>query len=453
MENVSRRSFVSLAAAAGAAGLTAVGAAAAPTEAQAAYDSAYDTADMYEEWTNAELDAMILNQTMVTEDYVTPSGKVIPAVYINLRNKLNRIGNGLGSDIEGNEGAWDYVMFNFSEQDAAYMLEMPLYKTFSAMDYAAVSGRSIDECKAILEDIGGRGLITTRVRAGVPYYHLITMEPGIWERNIDRWQEDGYVSGHHNSVGADMPEIFNETSIPQLMVLPVSADIVDGELLPYTSWEAAIRQQEVICVIPCACRVASEKMGTREPDCDANHGTETCIFMGDEGQYMIDRGAGRQLTQDECIELVKHNIDKGLVPEIVWTKTSNIMCQCCGDSCGVIGKSGGYLAYDCKGEIMKHCSCYTLSYDAETCIGCGACIDRCTMNAISIDESDAMVMDHHCIRCGQCAYICPVGARKLVPLPEDQIQAPDDDWLSKELRKARDRMARGFMYDFTGAEA
>ena len=123
---------------------------------------------------------------MVTEDYVTPSGKTIPAVYINLRNKLNRIGAGMGSAIEENEHAWDFVMLLFSEDDAQHLLEMPMYKTFSAVDYAAASGRDLEECKEILADMGDRGLITIRVRAGVPYYELMTMEPGIWERNIHR---------------------------------------------------------------------------------------------------------------------------------------------------------------------------------------------------------------------------------------------------------------------------
>ena len=77
--------------------------------------------------TNAQLDAMILDQKMVTEDYVTPSGKTIPAVYINLRNKLNRIGAGMGSAIEENEHAWDFVMLLFSEDDAQHLLEMPMY--------------------------------------------------------------------------------------------------------------------------------------------------------------------------------------------------------------------------------------------------------------------------------------------------------------------------------------
>lgn len=399
---------------------------------------------------NAELDAMILNQTLVTEDYTTPSGTVIPAVYINLRNKLNRIGAGMGSDIDDNEHAWDFVMLLFSEDDAQHLLEMPMYKTFSAVDYAAVSGRDVEECKEILADMGDRGLITTRVRAGVPYYELMTMEPGIWERNIHRIDDPEYVNAHHNACGTDMNIGFNETPVPQLMVFPCSPDVVEGDMVPYTSWEDAIRLQEDICIIPCACRRAADTLGTRDPDCAERFGSDTCIFMGDPGRYMIDHGYGRQVTSEECIAEVKANVDKGLVPEMIWTKTQEIMCQCCLCDCGIMG---AYHAYGCEGEIMDYCSPYNLKYETDKCIQCGACVERCPMGAITIGDDGYCVMDRQCIRCGQCAYICPADARHLVAKPLDEIRMPDDDWKSKELSKARRRMLQGLIHDFTGNEA
>lgn len=404
-------------------------------------------ADMETQYTDAQLDAMILDQTMATEDYVTPGGKTIPAVYINLRNRLNRIGAGMGSDVEDSETAWDFPMLLFSEDDAAHLLEMPMYKVFSAVDYAMASGRPVDECAEILADMGDRGLIQMRWREGVNYYELMTMEPGIWERNIQRIDSAEYVNAHHGSVGTDMNVGFNETPTPQLMVLPCSPDVVEGEMLPYTSWEDAIRLQKTIAVIPCACRRAADTLGTRDPDCAERFGTETCIFMGEPGRFMIDHGYGRQLTADECVEFVKENVDKGLVPEIIWTKTQEIMCQCCLCDCGVMG---AYHAYGCEGEVMQYCSNYLLKYDKDACTKCGKCIERCPMGAISWGDDGFCEMDHQCIRCGQCAYICPQEARKLVGKPADQVVEPPDDWHTKELGKARRRMVQGLIHDFTG---
>lgn len=400
-------------------------------------------------YTNAQLDVLLLNQTMVEDDYTTPGGKTIPAVYINLRNRLNRIGTGMGSDIDDNENAWDFLMLLFSEDDAQHLLEMPMYKTFNALDYHNASGRDLEECKQILASMGDRGLISTRIRAGVPFYELMTMEPGIWERNIYRIDDPEYVNAHHHACGTDMNIAFNETPCPQLMVLPCSEDVVEGDMVPYTSWEDAIRMQEEICVIPCACRRAADTLGTRDPDCAERFGTETCIFMGDYGHYMIEHGYGRQLTAEECIAEVKANVEKGLVPEILWTKTQDIMCQCCLCDCGVMG---AYHAYGCEGEVMDYVSPYNLKYDAETCIGCGTCVDRCPMGAITLGDDGVCAMDRQCIRCGQCAYICPVDARKLVAKPLDEIRMPDDDWRTKELTKGRRRILQGLIHDFVPAE-
>jgi ferredoxin len=43
----------------------------------------------------------------------------------------------------------------------------------------------------------------------------------------------------------------------------------------------------------------------------------------------------------------------------------------------------------------------------ELCIGCGACIDVCPEEAISMNEEDIAHIDPEtCERCGLCASIC-----------------------------------------------
>lgn len=49
--------------------------------------------------------------------------------------------------------------------------------------------------------------------------------------------------------------------------------------------------------------------------------------------------------------------------------------------------------------------------DKDTCIGCGACIDACPVNAISFGEDGKAQIDANiCISCGTCSAVCPVGA-------------------------------------------
>ncbi len=44
------------------------------------------------------------------------------------------------------------------------------------------------------------------------------------------------------------------------------------------------------------------------------------------------------------------------------------------------------------------------------CIGCGACVDTCPVEAIALDGNVAVVNEDECIDCGSCTGECPVEA-------------------------------------------
>jgi len=44
--------------------------------------------------------------------------------------------------------------------------------------------------------------------------------------------------------------------------------------------------------------------------------------------------------------------------------------------------------------------------DKEKCVGCGACVGVCPVNAIDIKNDKAVVNDE-CLECGACVNVCP----------------------------------------------
>jgi len=48
--------------------------------------------------------------------------------------------------------------------------------------------------------------------------------------------------------------------------------------------------------------------------------------------------------------------------------------------------------------------------NAETCTGCGACVEICPVDAIKMIGSKAVIDKETCIDCGACDPECPVSA-------------------------------------------
>ncbi|MCB5247846.1 MAG: 4Fe-4S binding protein [Candidatus Cloacimonetes bacterium] len=48
--------------------------------------------------------------------------------------------------------------------------------------------------------------------------------------------------------------------------------------------------------------------------------------------------------------------------------------------------------------------------DKETCIGCGACVDVCPVQALSMEDGKAKCDEGTCIDCGACIGVCPTQA-------------------------------------------
>ncbi len=84
-----------------------------------------------------------------------------------------------------------------------------------------------------------------------------------------------------------------------------------------------------------------------------------------------------------------------------------MVCSCCTCCCGI--KSLKQLPN--PADFVT--SDYYADVDPDLCTGCGTCIDRCQMDAISLVEDISIVNQKRCIGCGNCVYVCQDDAIQL----------------------------------------
>ena len=68
--------------------------------------------------------------------------------------------------------------------------------------------------------------------------------------------------------------------------------------------------------------------------------------------------------------------------------------------------------------------------DEEKCVGCEICIEKCPVNAISMEDEKAKINMEECIHCGTCHSVCPQEAVR-----HDSEKIPDAVKANVEMTK------------------
>lgn len=406
-------------------------------------------AEAAREVSDAEAQAILDNEPQITEDYVQQDGTVVPAVYLALRNRINRNGLGVGNEVK--DGCWDFLMHNFTEDEAAFYLTLPMYRYFNDEEAGEAANMSAEEARELCDDLSYRGLLNRVSREGVHFYHTLALAHGMLEFMLPRYEEEGFLTDIFGMYGSDYGYQSRNCGSAMYYTIPVQQDIVgDSKILPYNDWEKIIDRNECIAVAPCQCRTFTPLRNGEEPGTLCDHPMETCIATGEQARYYIENGVGRQIDQAEAKQILQRSVDAGMVIQVMNTKQCDVICSCHGDCCSILK---GYISLDGDVEALKYCSNYELHVDQDACIQCGACAERCPLFTITMDEQTGYpVVGNLCVRCGQCATVCPAGARSLVARPaENRFDLPND-MIDDYHVKALERAKRGYIVDF-GATA
>jgi ferredoxin len=173
--------------------------------------------------------------------------------------------------------------------------------------------------------------------------------------------------------------------------------------------EEMIDAAKHIVVQPCDCR----RLGQY-----CERPLETCIWMDEGALEALDRGHGRQVTNQEAKEIVRWADKKGLMhtADSEWrTRGLHAICNCCACDCYPFRAA---QELGSKGAWPR--SRYVAVHDREECNLCGACVKRCHFDAFYHDgtllgingktEENVVLDPDRCWGCGLCVNTCPSGA-------------------------------------------
>ena len=333
-------------------------------------------------------------------------------LYRDLQERLDKYSVGFPATESGIEIT--ILKMLFSKEDAAMFLNLsPILELPKSV--AERINEPVVETAAYLEDMSNRGLLFRLKKGDTAKYGAIPFVHGLFEFQVKRLDKD-FAKLVEQYFDYDFYRAMAKNADGFLRTIPIQQSIdVTQNIAAYDDAVEILKKQKLIVVTDCICR---KLRATVDTGCGKL--LEACFMFGSMAQYYIDHDMGRQIDVDEGIRILTEAQEAGLVTQPATAQNPGGMCNCCGDCCGVLKSLKEYP----KPAEMVFSNYYAV-IDDETCIGCETCVDRCQMDALSMnDEEHAEVNRDRCIGCGLCVTTCPSDAIRLAAKPEEIRKIP-----------------------------
>ena len=353
-------------------------------------------------------------------------------IYRTLRKHLDKMPVGYPATRSGVELRILKRLFAPTEAEAA----LALTHRFEPIDPIAVrasrNGFQKDRLKPLLTQMAKKGSILTKTIAGSPHYALVPFVIGMFEFQLHHLSKEMYE---------DTAQYFKEafglaylsTAVPQMRVIPVEESVsADHHVATYDEIRRVIKNADGrIGVADCICRTGKDLIG--EP-CKKTDRRSLCFGFRDYYDTYKREGWFREVSEKEALDILKTSEKEGLILQATNEQEPQAVCACCGCCCGILSmlkaipNGADFVAGNYRAQV-----------EAETCIGCGLCVDRCHMGAIVLTEKRAGIDPGRCIGCGVCVPACKPGALRLVKKERECVppQTTEDLYETILLRKRR----------------
>jgi NAD-dependent dihydropyrimidine dehydrogenase PreA subunit len=316
-------------------------------------------------------------------------------------------------------------------EEAGVALKLEIYENKTLADCEEVMPDKAGRLEEVMSRMAHRGTVFTEQKPGRErIYRLLPSVVG--------FAEAPFLSGEDTPekralaplwVKYIMGEFGREMAreVPLIRVVPIAESLEDeSEILPFDALKDKLDETSFMAVAHCPCRQMKTYVGE-----GCERPTERCMHFGSMGRYIVEMGMGREITKDEALQILKDATGEGLVHVCDNVQGSlRTICNCCSCCCGFL------QAKLINGLDTVSRSNYVARVDADACIACGTCEDRCPVNAITIVDDVSAVDGDACIGCGVCTPTCEGDEAIRLTLRQETKPPPEvQDFLAARMKK------------------
>ncbi|HID87018.1 MAG TPA: 4Fe-4S ferredoxin [Anaerolineae bacterium] len=347
-------------------------------------------------------------------------------VYRQLAQRLDAIPNGFPATESGVE--LRLLAKIFTPEEAALAAVMRLTREPAAA-IAARAGVDPDTAYRTLKGMVRKGLIRAKRGKDQLTFGLMPFVVGLYEEQLPRM--DGELAALFEQYYQETRAGILRDAPPLHRVIPVGEAIpFDLEIFPYQRASELLEGAKAWGVRDCICRVQQRLVGK---GCDRP--VENClVFAPVEGAF-DHSDVTRPITKEEALRILREAEEAGLVHSTGNYRDGHFyICNCCTCCCGVLR---GVAEFGIPTAIAR--SDFHAVVEAEECIGCGDCVERCQFGALSVPEDLCVVEVARCVGCGLCTTACSTGALRLERRPEGEVPPPPANIKEWMIQRAQER--------------
>lgn len=285
----------------------------------------------------------------------------------------------------------------------------------------------------LLNRMAARGSILRKTVDGVDHYALTPFVVGMFE-----FQLANMTPALYQDAARYFREAFGlaylSTPLPQMRVLPIETSLRSEKtaINTYDQIRTIIDAADGrIGVADCICRKGKDLIG--EP-CKKTDRRNLCFGFRDYFATYRREGWLREISKAEAFDILGQSEAEGLVLQSTNEQAPQAVCACCGCCCGVLN-----TLKNIPNPAEFTATNFYATVDTDACVGCGLCVKRCHMEAISVIDKKTRINLKRCIGCGVCVPVCKPGALSLARKKQEQIPPKTTDDLYDIIRTGKSR--------------